>query len=66
MKEFITGFAVFALIVGFEIYKDYSLGDVIKDFAIRVFYGVEAKLHAQRGRLEAKLARFKARIEGMK
>jgi len=51
-----------AAIIAAETLFDYSLGDVMRDFAVRVFRGAEAKVIAQQKRIEARLANIKSTL----
>jgi len=51
-----------AAIIAAEIVFDYSLGDLLKDFFVRIFRGAEAKANAAKRRLQARAARIKAAL----
>jgi hypothetical protein len=53
-------FTATAAIVAAEIAFDYSLGDYLKDLAVRLLRGAEAKVKSQVRRAEA---RYKASLE---
>jgi len=49
-------------IIAAEIIFDYSLGDLLKDFFVRIFHGAEAKANAAKQRLQARAAKIKGAL----
>jgi hypothetical protein len=63
MYAFFIGIGVATgAIIAAEIGLDYSLGDKVKDLAIHIFQGAEAKAAAQVNRLKARLARIRSAL----